>query len=555
VEVETGLWATEPGGYRLAVEAAVVKHPVSSILARICLALALVAVPSARVLGEVNHVTSATITVKTDRSAGVINPCIYGHFTEHLGGVIYDGIWVGKGSKIPNIDGIRKDIVDYVRRIKPAVIRWPGGCFADAYHWKDGIGPATERPKRYNRWTDVAETNQFGTHEFIEFCKLVGAEPCFAANVGTGTAQEFQEWMDYCNAPTGQTTLADLREKNGSREPLNVKYWGVGNEAWGCGGGFTPEDYCTEYRKFTVMLPAYGKQLFLIGSGPHDNDLEWTRRFFAKLAQCVADWGRAPINGWAPHYYCGSAGEAVKFNEDQWYELIAKAAEMEKLVTDQWAVLGEFDPKHNVKLVVDEWGTWHPGGTEINKAHVLEQMSTLRDAMVAAVTLDIFNRHCDKVAMSNIAQLVNNLQSLFLADGPKFVATPNFYVYEMYKVHQGAKEVELEVKSPDAEYKIGENKRTFAVLRGSASIKDRKLHISIVNSSTKNAVEASIDLGGATVSGARQTVLTNKDIHAHNTFEHPDEVVSVSTSLQVSGSAFKHVFPPASITMLEFDLK
>jgi alpha-N-arabinofuranosidase len=513
------------------------------------------AVTSLASLADVSPTASATITVNTDRSVGVINPNIYGHFTEHLGGVIYDGVWVGKDSKVPNIDGMRKDIVDHLRRISPPVIRWPGGCFADVYHWRDGIGPVSERPKRYNRWTDVAETNQFGTHEFIEFCKLVGAEPCFAANVGTGTAQEFQEWMDYCNAPAGQTTLADLRQKNGSKDTLNVKYWGVGNEAWGCGGSFTPEDYCTEYRKFVTLLPAYGKQLFLVGSGPHNNDIQWTRRFFAKLSDCIEEWGKAPINGWAAHYYCGAAGGAVDFNEDQWYELISKAAEMETLVDDQWKTLGEFDPKHNVKLVIDEWGAWHPAGTEINKAHLLEQMSTMRDAVIAAVTLDIFNRKCDKVAMSNIAQLVNNLQSLFLADGPKFVATPNFYVYEMYKVHQGAKEVELDIKSPQAQYKVGESKQSFVVLRGSASMKDRKLHVSIVNANTREAVEASIDLGAASVSGGKQTVLAHKDIHAHNTFEHPDEVMSKSTPLQVSGSTFKHLFPPASITMLEFDLK
>lgn len=498
---------------------------------------------------------SATISVKLDSSVGVINPNIYGHFTEHIGGVIYDGIWVGKDSKIPNVDGIRKDIVDYLRRINPPVIRWPGGCFADTYHWRDGIGPADKRPKRYDRWTDVGESNQFGTHEFMHFCRLVGAEPLLSANVGTGTAQEFQEWMDYCNAPAGQTTLADMREKNGSREPFNVRYWGIGNEAWGCGGNFTAEDYCTEYRKFVTLLPAYNLPLFLVGSGPHNNDIQWTKRFFGKLNDCVEEWGKAPINGWAPHYYCGASGGAVDFSEDQWYDLIASAEKMEPLVNDQWKALTEFDPKHEVKLVVDEWGTWHPGGTEINKAHTLEQMSTMRDAVIAAVTLDIFNRNCDKVAMSNIAQLVNNLQSLFLADGPKFVATPNFYVYEMYKVHQGAKEVDLDIKSPEANYQIEGNKRTLTVLSGSASVKDKKLHISIVNANTKNAVEANIDLSGVVVSGGKQTVLTNKDIHAHNTFEKPNEVVSVTTPLEISGGAFKHVFPAASITMLELDLK
>jgi alpha-N-arabinofuranosidase len=498
-------------------------------------------------------IAAATISVRPDHRVGTINPCIYGHFVEHLGGVIYDGVWVGTNSNVPNIGGIRKDMVDYMRRINPPVIRWPGGCFADVYHWKDGIGAPDTRPKRYGRWPDVAEPNQFGTHEFIRFCRLVGAEPCFAANVGTGTAQEFQEWMEYCNAPTGLTTYADAREKNGSRNPLNVKYWGIGNEAWGCGGAFTPEDYCTDYRKFTTLLPAYGQPIFLIASGPHNNDLQWTRRFFTKLMAFVSDWGQSPINGWAPHYYFGSAGGAVDFTEDQWYELIAKAVEMEKLINDQWEVLSEFDPEHKIKLVVDEWGAWHPAGTAINKSHTLEQMSTLRDALIAAVTLDIFNRRCDKVAMSNVAQLVNNLHSLFLADGPNFVATPNFYVYEMYQVHQDATAVELDIHSPEAEYATAEGKHTLTLLHGSASLKGRRLYVSITNVSVANSVAATIDFGGSTISGGTQTLLTHRDIHAHNTFEHPKEVVSSSSPFKVSGSGFKHVFPPASVTVLEFD--
>ena len=492
---------------------------------------------------------TATITIKPDQPIGTINPNIYGHFTEHLGGVIYDGIWVGPDSKVPNVNGIRKDLVDYMKRISPPVIRWPGGCFADRYHWMDGIGPRDQRPKRYGRWNDNTESNQFGTHEFVEFCRLVGAEPYFAANVGTGSAEEFQQWVEYCNAPAGKTTLAELREKNGSKEPFNVKYWGVGNEMWGCGGTFTPEDYCTEYRKFTTWLPGYGVPLFLVGCGPSGNDVNWTKRFFVKYH----DYTPAPINGWAPHYYCGSAGNALEFTDDQWYQLIAQGFEMDKLVHDQWATLGESDPRHDIKLIVDEWGAWHPGGTEINKAHTFEQMSTLRDAEVAAITLDIFNRNCDKVAMSCVAQLINNLHSLFLADGSKFVATPNFYVYEMYKVHQGATGIPIEIASPLTKYKVGSDDRTFPSLLGSASMSGKTIHISVVNTNIHEAVEASINLGNSKVKGGKQTVLTAKDIHAHNTFDKLNEVVPTSRLITVSGSAFEHTFPPASITMLELE--
>ncbi len=500
---------------------------------------------------EVSTMSKARIFIKTSAPIGEINPNIYGHFTEHLGGVIYDGIWVGPNSKVPNINGIRKDLVDYMKRIKPAVVRWPGGCFADKYHWMDGIGPEKKRPKRYGRWGDVSEPNSFGTHEFLEFCKLIGAEPYLAGNVGTGTSEEFQSWIEYCNAPAGKTAMALLREKNGHKEPFHVKYWGVGNEAWGCGGSFTPEDYCKEYRKFSTWLPAYGEPLFLIGCGPSGNDTNWTKRFFDKFQ----DYKAVSINGWAPHYYCGSAGSALKFSEDQWYELIARGAEMDKLIRDQWQVLAEHDPTHQIKLVVDEWGCWHPGGTEINKAHMFEQMSTLRDAMIAAMTLDTFNRHCDKVVMSNVAQLINNLHSLFLADGPKFVATPNFYVYEMYKAHQGAVGLQVTVDSPIVGYKTGNDVHNIPALEGSASRKGKVLHLSVTNVDAHNAVEAEINLEGVKVKSGNKTVLTHKRLNAHNTFERPNEVVSVSSPLEVAGAAAGLAFAPASITMLEFELE
>ena len=223
------------------------------------------------------------------------------------------------------------------------MVRWPGGCFADRYHWRDGIGPVASRPRRFGRWKEVTEPNTFGTHEFIRFCRLCEVEPYFAANVGTGSPEEFQQWVEYCNAPAGSTTLADERAANGDREPLGVRYWGVGNESWGCGGKFTPEDYCREYRKFTEWLPEYGVKLYLIAAGPNSNDLDWTRRFFTKWA----DGTRAPIQGWAPHYYCGTTGHALKFTTDQWYEQLFKANQMETLIRDQWAVLGLFDPAHN----------------------------------------------------------------------------------------------------------------------------------------------------------------------------------------------------------------
>jgi alpha-L-arabinofuranosidase len=489
------------------------------------------------------------VTVLLDEPIGTIRPALYSQFAEHIGGVIYDGIWVGPESKVANIDGIRQALVEYVRQLGPVVVRWPGGCFADKYHWRDGIGPRSHRPRRFGRWREETETNQFGTHEFIRFCRLCGVEPYLAANVGTGSPEEFQQWVEYCNAPAGSTSLADDRTTNGQREAFGVRYWGVGNESWGCGGKFTPDDYCREYRRFTDWLPQYGVPLYLIAAGPNGNDLDWTRRFFTKWV----DGQRAPIQGWAPHYYCGTTGHALNFNRDQWYEQLAKANKMEALIQDQWRVLGEFDPKHTVKLVVDEWGSWHPEGTEINKRHLFEQMSTLRDALVAALTLDTFNRHADKVDMANVAQLVNNLHSLFLADGDKFVATPNFHVYAMYRPHQGAQGVRIEVQAPEVSFQAGgREQRTFR-LAGSASRTGQKVAtLTLVHSHATEPAEILIRLRGGIANQVHRTVLTDKQLNAHNTFEQPGALVPRTIGEpSLRGQELRCVLAPASINRFD----
>jgi alpha-L-arabinofuranosidase len=488
-----------------------------------------------------------SIDVLLGEKIGRIRPALYGHFAEHIGGVIYDGIWVGPDSPVPNIDGIRKSLVEHVRRLGPVVGRWPGGCFADRYHWQDGIGPRERRPRRFGRWREVTEPNHFGTHEFIRFCRLCGVEPYIAANVGTGSPEEFQQWVEYCNAPAGATTLAGQREADGDREPLGVRYWGVGNESWGCGGKFTPEDYCTEYRKFTEWLPGYGVPLYLIAAGPSGNDLDWTRRFFKKWV----DGARAPLNGWAPHYYCGSTGHALKFSHDQWYEMLHKGNQMEKLILDQWQALGQFDANHRIKLIVDEWGCWHPEGTEINPRHLFEQMGCLRDAMVAALTLDTFNRHADKVDMANIAQLVSNLHSLFLADGDKFVATPTFHVFEMYRPHQNADAVRMEIQVPDVSFQAGGRQERLFRVAGSASVAEKRLTLTLVHSHVADPVEVNICLHGGEAVEVKQVVLTHKTLNAHNTFENPNEVVPRESSADVRGSTLRCVLAPASITRLD----
>ena len=489
-----------------------------------------------------------SVTVLLDEPIGTIRPAVYSQFAEHIGGVIYDGIWVGRDSKVPNINGIRKALVDHVKRLGNVVVRWPGGCFADRYHWRDGIGPVANRPRRFGRWRESTEPNTFGTHEFIEFCRLAGVEPYLAGNVGTGASEEFQQWIEYCNAPADTTTLADERVANGDRAPFGVRYWGVGNESWGCGGKFTPDDYCREYRKFTDWLPSYGTDLYLIAAGPNGNDLEWTRRFFAKWA----DGSKAPIQGWAPHYYCGTTGHALKFNTDQWYEQLHKGNQMEALIRDQWKVLGQFDPEHKIKLIVDEWGSWHPAGTEINKKHLFEQMGTLRDALVAALTLDTFNRHAEKVDMANIAQLVNNLHSLFLADGDKFVATPTFHVYEMYRPHHNAKAVRLDVQAPDVPFLAGKAEQKIFRVAGSASRSgDRALTLTLVHTHATEPAEITIKLRGGSAASVSQTILSHAELNAHNTFERPVTVTPKTEETKLTGEQFKVTLAPASVTCFD----
>jgi alpha-N-arabinofuranosidase len=322
---------------------------------------------------------------------------------------------------------------------------------------------------------------------------------------------------------------------------------GVGNESWGCGGKFTPEDYCREYRKFTEWVPGYHVPLYLIAAGPDGNNTEWTRRFFKKWT----DFARAPLHGWAPHYYCGTTGHALKFSDDQWYEMLAKANHMEKLIADQWAVLGEFDRGHKVKLVIDEWGCWHPPGTEINREHLYEQMGCLRDALVAALTLDTFNRHADKVDMANIAQLVNNLHSLFLADGDRFVATPTFHVYEMYKPHHGAKAVKLDVQAPEVTFRAGGQEHKLFRVAGSASLREKTLTLTLVHTHVREPAEIIVRLRDGKADSVWQTVLTHEKLNAHNTFDNPNVVAPRTMEVKEHGEAIRGVLSPASVTRLD----
>ena len=507
--------------------------------------------------------TEARIEILLDEPIATISPNIYGHFIEHLGGVIYDGVWVGEDSKIPNIGGIRAALVEALRRIKPSVVRWPGGCFADSYNWRDGTGPRAQRPRRTNFWIrdttrnldrfQVYDPNQFGTHEFMSFCKLIGAQPYLAANVRSSTPRDFYEWVEYCNAPAGLTTLSKLRAANGSAEPFNVKYWGIGNESWGCGGNYSPEEYAVEFGRFVAWVPQYGERLAFIGSGPNGGDWRWTRGFFTKLGEKRM---LGAVYGWALHYYCGSTGNrnATVFTNDEWYELLGNADRMESLIVGHWGVMGEIDREHRVKLIVDEWGAWHARWDKMPEEYLWAYPGTLRDALVAGLTLDTFNRHADKVAMANVAQLINTIHSLFLAYEDRFIVTPNFHVFEMYAAHQGAQAVRTLFSAPSITYTRAGRPAQLWGLSGSASLRDKRLTLTVVNPHVSEPRETEVVVRNAEIRSCRARILTANDIHAHNTFDDPRRVEPRDEDVSLSGKTLVYRFAPASVTRLQLDL-
>ena len=517
--------------------------------------------------------SDSRIEVLLSEPLGTISPNIYGHFAENLGGVIYDGIWVGENSKVPNTNGIRKELVEEMRKIKAPVIRYPGGCFADSYNWRDGIGPADKRPRRTNFWAQKEsaagpanhkyDPNQFGTNEFVHFCKLIGSQPYIAANVRSLTAESFYQWVEYCNSPAGSTTLAEMRAASGYEEPFGVRFWGVGNESWGCGGNFTPQEYAVEFRRYAAWVPKYGQELSLVASGPSDEGWDWTRGFLEEIVRKGPGQLRS-IYGLALHYYAWNLsrgrtkdwnegkGDALKFDTLDWYELLRQGDVMESLINGHWQVMGEFDREHSIKLVVDEWGPWYRPGSEATPGDILEQTPTLRDAVFSGMTLDTFNRHPEKVAMANCAQLINCLNSLYLAHEDKFCVTPVGHVFAMYAAHQGGQGLRTIFSSPAVNYERDGKAASFLGLKGSASLndKDNELVLTVVNPHVREARETEIAIRGGNLKSGMATTLTHSDIHAHNSFAERDVVSPKTSALNFKGGVLAYNFPPASVTKL-----
>jgi alpha-N-arabinofuranosidase len=490
---------------------------------------------------------SNDLVLHADKTGEKINRHVYGHFAEHLGRCIYDGFYVGENNRrIPHIKGIRADIIHALKNLQIPNLRWPGGCFADTYHWKDGIGPKQSRPGMINRWWgNVCEDNSFGTHDFLDLCETLEAEPYIAANAGSGTVQELTEWVQYTNFE-GVSPMSSLRKKNGRDQPWKVKYWGIGNEAWGCGGNMSAEYYANIYRQYATFMTGWSntEKLFRIASGANSADYHWTEILMRNIPHTL-------MEGIGLHHYAvkdwNNKGSSTGFSNEQYLETIKSALRMDEIIMRHSAVMDDLDPKNKVALVVDEWGTWYDADPGTNP-HFLSQQNTMRDAVIAGLTFNIFNKHCARLKMANLAQTVNVLQAVILTQEEKMWCTPTYYVMEMFKVHQDAALVPLHLRSGG--YLTADEK--IPVISASASRdKEGTVHVTLVNMHPVNVEEIFIDINGATFSGIKGTILTSARIDDHNTTDHPVKVQSkVFEDLRMDDKNLEFSLPPFSVCLL-----
>ena len=482
------------------------------------------------------------LIINSKNRKNVINRHIYGHFSEHLGRCIYGGMFVGEDSSIPNKKGMRTDVVDALRHIKAPNLRWPGGCFADEYHWKDGIGPKENRKRMVNtHWGGVVEDNSFGTHEFLELCDQIGCEPYVNGNVGSGTVQEMQEWIEYMNFD-GESPMTTLRAENGRKEPWGVKYIGVGNENWGCGGNMKPEYYADVYRHYQTYLRNFGEnKLYKIACGASDFNYHWTKVLMEK-ARCYMD-------GLSLHYYTITSGSwqdkgsAVDFTKDEYYQTISRALKMEQLVENHIRIMDHYDPENKVGVIVDEWGTWHNVEEGTNPGFLYQQ-NTMRDALVAAVTLNIFNRNCRRVVMANLAQTVNVLQSVILTKDDKMLLTPTYHVFDLYKGHMDATLIDSYVES----VQTGTEDALVPNLDVTASQdKNGKIHITLSNLSADEPKEIDCIISGKKDANLSARILSGK-IDAKNDFDSPEAVKVINfTDITPTPDGCRFTIPACSV--------
>jgi alpha-N-arabinofuranosidase len=493
-------------------------------------------------------VAKASAVLRADQPGPVVDKNIYGHFAEHLGRGIYEGIWVGPASKVPNTRGIRNDVLAALKELQVPVLRWPGGCFADEYHWKDGIGPREKRPSMINtHWGGVVEDNSFGTHEFMDLVELLGTDAYVAGNIGSGTAQEMMEWVEYMTSDAS-SPMANLRRQNGREQPWRVPYFGVGNEPWGCGGNMRAEYYADEFRKYNTFVKNYDrkKPIARIAAGSNAEDFKWTEVLMGAAG--------SRMQGLSLHYYTlptgnwGKKGEATGFGEAEWFATLRRTLRMDELIAKHGAIMDKADPEKKVGLVVDEWGTWYdpePGSTP----GFLHQQNTLRDALVAALNFHVFHRHADRVSMANIAQTVNVLQAMILTDGEKMLRTPTYWVFEMFKVHQGGTFLPVELQSPD--YAFGQDAIPMVSASATRAAGGPAVHVSLANTSPTQPVALSLALTGLAPKTVAGRILTAGAMDAHNTFGAPNAVQPTAfTGATLKGNALEVTLPARSVVVL-----
>lgn len=506
---------------------------ISRILSFVVILLLFISIPG---------VSQNKIIIHADKPGSKIDKAIYGHFAEHLGHCIYGGIYVGEKSEIPNLNGFRTDVVNALKELKVPLVRWPGGCFADTYHWKDGVGPKTERPSIVNvHWGGVTEDNSFGTHEFLNFCELIDADPYINLNVGSGTVREASEWIEYVTS-SNESPMTKLRKQNGREKPWNVKYWAVGNETWGCGGNMRPEYYADIYRQYASFMRAPG--IYKIASGANGEDYKWT--------DVLMKEAKGDMNGLSVHYYTvardwNNKGSATQFDEALWFKTLQKTLKMEELVTKHSAIMDKYDQAKKVGLLVDEWGNWFDVEPGTNPGFLYQQ-NTLRDALVAGINLNIFNNHSDRVRMSNIAQMINVLQSVILTKEKEMVLTPTYYVFKMYNVHQNATTLPVEINC--GQYVSGS--QSIDALNVSASIKDGVLSITICNLDPVNSQNINFDIQGLNCTQVSGKIVTAEKINSYNDFGKKAEVSLVDfKNAKINKGQVDVVIPSKSVVLIQ----
>ncbi len=490
---------------------------------------------------------TTVLTLKNSNDGPTISKHIYGHFAEHLGKCIYGGFFVGEKSSIPNTKGVRNDIITALKELKIPNLRWPGGCFADTYHWKDGIGPKEDRPSIVNRWWGgTTEDNSFGTHDFLNLCEVLGTEPYLASNVGSGTVQELEQWVQYVNHDGG-SPMSELRKKNDREKPWGVTFWGVGNEMWGCGGNMTPEYYANLYKQYATFMTDWSNndKLFRIASGANVADYHWTEVLMRDIPKSL-------IEGVALHSYSfvkwEKKGSSTKFNEEQYFATMQTALKMEELVTKHSDIMDKYDPENKVALIVDEWGGWYDVEEGTNPGFLYQQ-NTMRDAMIAGTTLNIFNNHSKRVKMANLAQTVNVLQAVILTENEKMLLTPTYHVMKMYTVHHDAQLLPMTINSPSYTH----NGEKLPALSASAS-KDKNglIHISLVNIDSKKDHKIEIDMQELGIKNVTGTILASPKLQDHNTFDNPSKIKpAVFKGFETKKGKLEITIPAFTVVVLE----